>query len=78
MVEFEKAIEEHERIISSNLQIPRLSETLFKDYWGSVKSLGAWGGDFVLMTNDRPVEEFIQYLKNKHMNVYFPFREIIN
>ncbi|MBP7477318.1 MAG: hypothetical protein KA797_02250 [Chitinophagales bacterium] len=78
LVEFEKAIEEHERIISSNLQIPRLSETLFKDYWGSVKSLGAWGGDFVLMTNDRPVEEFIQYLKNKHMNVYFPFREIIN
>ncbi|MBK7959032.1 MAG: GHMP kinase [Bacteroidetes bacterium] len=75
--EFEKAIEEHERIISSNLQIPRLSETLFRDYWGSVKSLGAWGGDFVLMTNDRPIDELKQYLKNKHMNVCFPYREII-
>ena len=30
----------------------RIKENAFSDYFGQVKSLGAWGGDFVLVTGN--------------------------
>ncbi len=75
--DFELALEEHEQIISENLNIPRLSDTLFIDYWGSVKSLGAWGGDFILLTNTKSSEELESYLDSKDIQVVFPFADII-
>jgi mevalonate kinase len=59
--EFDKAIEEHEEIVSKCLQLPRVKELHFKDYWGSVKSLGAWGGDFVLATSEASETETREY-----------------
>ena len=50
--DFVALIEEHERIISETIKMPTIKEKLFKDYPGALKSLGAWGGDFVLATGN--------------------------
>lgn len=48
---FEQLLTEHEAIIAQNLQLTTAKDTHFADYTaGVIKSLGAWGGDFVLAT----------------------------
>ena len=48
--EFESLMIEHERLLSQTLGRPTVKEVLFPDFKGTIKSLGAWGGDFVLAT----------------------------
>lgn len=50
--EFELLMEEHEQILSGILEMPPVKKRLFSDYPGVIKSLGAWGGDFVLATGN--------------------------
>lgn len=50
--EFEILITEHEQILSKVLKVPPVKSKKFPDYPGAIKSLGAWGGDFVLVTGD--------------------------
>ena len=72
---FEILLEEHEHILSKTLHLPTVRETLFPDYKGLIKSLGAWGGDFVLVTGNG---EFIRdYFKNKGYHTIVPFDEMI-
>lgn len=75
--EFEELIFEHENILSNSLDLPRVKDIHFKDFWGSVKSLGAWGGDFVLATSNRTHEETINYFKGKGFNQILGFDELI-
>ena len=46
---FAKAIEKHEIDMSSVLETQTIEESAFSDFKGTVKSLGAWGGDFVMV-----------------------------
>jgi mevalonate kinase len=58
--EFSELLEEHENLLSSILEIKTVKETLFPDFNGTIKSLGAWGGDFVLViAEDNPTHYFI-------------------
>ncbi len=41
-------MEKHENILSDVLETSTIKEALFDDFKGVIKSLGAWGGDFVL------------------------------
>jgi mevalonate kinase len=75
--QFEDAIEEHEQLVQSVIQQPLAKETYFSDYWGSIKSLGAWGGDFVLVTSDRSAEETTAYFKEKGFETILPYRDLI-
>jgi mevalonate kinase len=56
--EFEKLIQEHEKIISSIIELPTVKERLFSDYFGTLKSLGAWGGDFILATGNKDTSQY--------------------
>lgn len=47
---FEDLMLEHEALTSIILKRPTIFETRFADYPHLVKSLGAWGGDFILAT----------------------------
>jgi len=49
--EFEKLIEDHERLISKITKQKPVKELFFNDFEGAIKSLGAWGGDFILATS---------------------------
>lgn len=48
-VDFDYLILKHEELISRMIGLPTIRKQLFKDYPYPVKSLGAWGGDFILV-----------------------------
>lgn len=45
---FLSLIDSHESLLSEILQLEPVQKRLFPDFEGSIKSLGAWGGDFVM------------------------------
>ncbi|MCV6628612.1 MAG: GYDIA family GHMP kinase [Flavobacteriaceae bacterium] len=58
---FEGLLRKHEAILSDYMGIPSVQDQLFSDFPGVVKSLGAWGGDFVLVTaTSDPSKYFIE------------------
>lgn len=71
---FENLIVEHENIISSIIKLTPVKEKLFPDYFGAIKSLGAWGGDFVLVTGN---EKTPAYFKNKGYKTILSYSEMI-
>ena len=75
--EFEKLILKHESIISKGLKLKRAKDLYFSDYWGEVKSLGAWGGDFVMITSDQDYELTREYFLSKGHEVFIPYKEMI-
>jgi hypothetical protein len=75
--EFESLVHQHETLVSEIIGLPTVKSETFPDYWGTVKSLGAWGGDFVLATTDRSEEETRQYFKSKGLDVIFRYDELI-
>ena len=58
--DFEKLITEHEAMIASMIGLPRIKDVFFADYVSEIKSLGAWGGDFVLATGDSSTPEYFR------------------
>lgn len=71
---FESLMNEHEGIISEIIKLPTIKSQLFSDYPGTIKSLGAWGGDFVLVTGD---EKGMDYFRDKGFKTVVPFGEMI-
>ncbi len=72
--EFEKLIHEHEKIISSIIELPTVKETIFPDYFGTLKSLGAWGGDFILATGNKDTP---QYFKTKGYTTILRYSDMV-
>jgi len=72
---FSKLLSEHEAVLSSYLRLPTVKDSLFKDFSGTIKSLGAWGGDFVLAIGE---ESYIkEYFISKGMQTILPFTQMI-
>ncbi|KRP29708.1 GYDIA family GHMP kinase [Polaribacter sp.] len=71
---FNELIIEHEQIISTIINLKPVKEKVFPDYFGEIKSLGAWGGDFVLATGN---ESTPNYFKNKGFETVFNYDKII-
>ena len=74
---FEALIQEHEAIVAETLELPRARTLYFQDFWGEIKSLGAWGGDFVLATSDRSAEETKFYFNTKGFETVIPYEKLI-
>ena len=72
--EFQSLIDLHETIISKTIKLTPVKELLFKDFKGSIKSLGAWGGDFVLATS---TEDPSHYFKSKGFDTILSYKDII-
>lgn len=71
---FEHLLNEHERILSEALALPTVKTSHFNDYRGTIKSLGAWGGDFVLATGNTEDQE---YFKSRGYETIIPFSKMI-
>ncbi|MCD8411355.1 GYDIA family GHMP kinase [Tenacibaculum finnmarkense] len=69
-----KIIVEHEQIISSIIKQTPVKKRLFADYFGEIKSLGAWGGDFVLATGN---ENTVNYFEEKGYNIIVPYQKMV-
>ena len=74
LIQFKDLITKHEQIISEILQQKPIKELLFNNYKGSIKSLGAWGGDFILATGDKDDWE---YFKKKGFKTILSFNKMI-
>ncbi|HLT22164.1 MAG TPA: GYDIA family GHMP kinase [Bacteriovoracaceae bacterium] len=74
---FNKLLVAHEDIIATTLNYQKVKDIHFSDYWGEVKSLGAWGGDFILVTSDRDPKETREYFNNKGFDTLIAYDEIV-
>lgn len=76
--EFNLLIRLHEEIISKVIGRISLKPEYFGDFKGEVKSLGAWGGDFFLVsTNKLTFDEVRKYFENKGLMTVFKWDDLI-
>ncbi len=71
---FARLLEKHETIMSDLLEMETVKQTFFPDFNGTVKSLGGWGGDFVLAVSK---ENPTAYFKDKGFTTVIPYNEMI-
>ena len=71
---FTSLVESHEELLSNVLEIAPVKEHLFSDYSGAVKSLGGWGGDFVMAMGNEKTPE---YFKSKGFNTVISYTEMV-
>lgn len=72
--EFQSLIETHENIISKLIQQDPIKVRFFSDFNGALKSLGAWGGDFVLVASEgNPTD----YFKAKDFETVIPYEAMV-
>ena len=74
LAEFQNLINQHENHLSKILSVPTVKSALFSDFSGSIKSLGAWGGDFVLVAHS---ENPTAYFKEKGYEVIFSYHQMV-
>lgn len=72
--DFEVLLYSHENIISKITNQTTVKRLLFNDFEGAIKSLGAWGGDFVLVTSkSNPTN----YFKEKGFDTVIPYADMV-
>ncbi len=64
----------YEQNLSEILETPTIQKELFPDFNGLIKSLGGWGGDFVMVASDHNPTE---YFKQKGYNIIIPYSDMI-
>lgn len=74
LAEFELLLQAHETLISKLIGLPKVKNSLFPDYPGQVKSLGGWGGDFVLATGDIKLQD---YFRDKGYSTVIPYSKMV-
>lgn len=74
LTDLESILVEYQDRLGDFMQISQTKDLYFSDYSGVVKSLGAWGGDFVLVTYR---EEMHDYFREKGYDIIIPFSEMI-
>ena len=74
--EFAMLMQCHERIISRCIG-QELVQKRFPDFEGVLKSLGAWGGDFVLAATEWTENQVKDYFKEKGLEVVLGYKEIV-
>lgn len=74
LVDFENLMMKHEQIISKIINQKPVKERLFNGYNGAIKSLGAWGGDFVMVTSK---ENPSNYFRKKGFNTILTYSQMI-
>ena len=71
---FALALKKHEIEMSNVLELQTVQEALFEDFDGVIKSLGAWGGDFVMViSKENPTD----YFKERGFEIVLPYNEMI-
>ena len=73
--QFEDLIVEHENIIANATSQEPIHQSVFSAYsQGKIKSLGAWGGDFILVTSKN---NDLSFFKNKGYNTILKLSDLV-
>jgi mevalonate kinase len=68
-------LERHEQIISKLIGMAPIKQELFPDFPGTIKSLGGWGGDFVLVVADQKEKS---YFIEKGYTIIYDWGQIVH
>ncbi|MUH36773.1 GHMP kinase [Zobellia amurskyensis] len=71
---FETLMERHEVLLGQILQSKTIKQQLFPDYLGTIKSLGAWGGDFILAIGNKDTPDY--FIKKGYRTV-IPYDKMV-
>ena len=73
--QFEDLIVEHENIVASATSQKPIHQSVFSSYCqGKIKSLGAWGGDFILVTSKN---NDLSFFKNKGYSTILKLSDLV-
>ena len=73
--DFQRFMDIHEDILAHCLDRNPVKSN-FPDFEGSLKSLGAWGGDFLLAATKWPFEQVKAYFHSKGLDTIFKYHEL--
>lgn len=71
---FRETLEEHENLLAEYLGMETIKNQLFPQFSSTFKSLGAWGGDFVMMIGEQDEKNL---LKESGYSVLFSWDDIM-
>jgi len=74
---FMKHMRDHERLVAEVTGKIPVQKERFDDFQGTIKSLGAWGGDFVMAASHLDELLVKQYFYNKGCKVVLSFQEMV-
>ena len=74
--EFGMLMQCHERIIARCIGQEPVQKR-FPDFEGVLKSLGAWGGDFILAATEWDEKQVKEYFKEKGLEVIFKYNDLV-
>ena len=77
LTDFQACLDLHEEIMSRCLGRLPIKTMSFQDFEGSLKSLGAWGGDFLLAATEWPYRQVKDYFSSKGMETVLKYQDII-
>ncbi len=72
--DFKLLMEQHELLIAKITNQKTVKDILFSDFKGSIKSLGAWGGDFILVASKTNPTD---YFKSKGFNTILKYDDMV-
>jgi mevalonate kinase len=75
--DLEKCIQAHEDLISFHIKEDPIQKS-FPKYWGKIKSLGSWGGDFFMATSNQGYIQTKKYFEDQGHNVFYKFCDLTN
>ncbi|PPK85514.1 hypothetical protein CLV84_2414 [Neolewinella xylanilytica] len=67
----------YERLVADVLGLTPVREELFSDFDGEIKSLGAWGGDFVWALTEQPLEKTHAYFNERGYATVIPYNDLV-
>ena len=75
--EGQHVIRNHESLVARTLGLPPVQQEVFPDFPGRIKSLGAWGGDFVWALSEEPAEKVRSYFNERGYPTFIPYHDLV-
>lgn len=76
--ELSRVVREHEKLLAHHLGMKPIQDQYFSSFDGTIKSLGAWGGDFALIITKNDKKKVNEYFAAKKLQYLFSFDELIH
>ena len=70
-------ITEHESVVAEHLGLTPIKESSFADFNGGIKSLGAWGGDFIMAATNDGADYAQSYFSKKGYDTIIPYNDMV-
>lgn len=76
LTEFQEILLKHETMVGDVVKMQTVHQRLFSDFKGVIKSLGAWGGDFVLVASEQKRPALEAYFFQRGFPMLIPYAEM--